>query len=92
MLLAGKKVLVTGVLTDDSIAFSVAQVAQEAGAEIVLTGVGRAMSLTQRIAKRLDPVPDVLEMDVNDDAQIAAVADGLEGRWGRLDGLLHAIG
>ena len=92
MLLDGKKVLVTGVLTDDSIAFSVAKVAQESGAEIVLTSFGRAMSLTQRIARRLDPVPDVLEMDVNDDAQIAAVAADLERRWGRLDGLLHAIG
>ncbi len=92
MLLDGKKILVTGVLTDDSIAFSVAKVAQEAGAEIVLTSFGRAMSLTQRIARRLDPVPDVLEMDVNDDAQIAAVAADLERRWGRLDGLLHAIG
>lgn len=92
MLLAGKKVLVTGVLTDDSIAYSVARVAQESGAEIVLTSFGRAMSLTQRIARRLDPVPDVLEMDVNDDTQIAAVADDLQRRWGRLDGLLHAIG
>jgi enoyl-[acyl-carrier protein] reductase I len=92
MLLAGKKVLVTGVLTDDSIAFSVAKVAQESGAEIVLTSFGRAMSLTQRIARRLDPVPDVLEMDVNETAQIAAVAADLEARWGRLDGLLHAIG
>ena len=91
MLLDGKKILVTGVLTDDSIAFSVAKVAQESGAEIVLTGVGRALSLTQRIARRLDPVPDVLEMDVNDDTQIAAVAADLEKRWGRLDGLLHAI-
>ncbi len=69
-----------------------AQVAQESGAEIVLTSFGRAMSLTSRIARRLDPVPDVLEMDVNDDAQIAAVAADLEKRWGRLDGLLHAIG
>ena len=92
MLLAGKKILVTGVLTDDSIAYAVARVAQEAGGEIVLTSFGRAMSLTQRIARRLDPVPDVLEMDVNDDAQIAAVAGDLEARWGRLDGLLHAIG
>ena len=49
------------------------------------------MSITQRVARRLDPVPDVLEMDVNDDAQIAAVAADLERRWGRLDGLLHAI-
>jgi enoyl-[acyl-carrier protein] reductase I len=92
MLLDGKKVLVTGVLTDDSIAFSVARVAQEAGAEIVLTSFGRAMSLTQRMARRLDPVPDVLELDVNQDEQIAAVAADLEQRWGRLDGLVHAIG
>ncbi|HEV7200305.1 MAG TPA: SDR family oxidoreductase, partial [Candidatus Limnocylindria bacterium] len=92
MLLEGKKVLVTGVLTDDSIAFSVAKVAQEAGAEIVLTSFGRATRLTERIARRLDPVPDVLEMDVNQDDQIAAVAADLEHRWGRLDGLLHAIG
>jgi enoyl ACP reductase len=92
MLLDGKKILVTGVLTDDSIAFAVAKVAQEAGAEIVLTSFGRAMSITQRVARRLDSVPDVLEMDVNDDAQIAAVAADLERRWGRLDGLLHAIG
>jgi enoyl-[acyl-carrier protein] reductase I len=92
MLLEGKKILVTGVLTDDSIAFSCARVSQEAGAEIVLTSFGRAMSITQRIARRLDPVPDVLEMDVNDGAQIAAVAADLEQRWGRLDGLLHAIG
>jgi enoyl-[acyl-carrier protein] reductase I len=92
MLLDGKKILVTGVLTDDSIAFSVAKVAQEAGAEIVLTSFGRAMSITQRIARRLDTTPDVLEMDVNDSAQIAAVAADLDQRWGRLDGLLHAIG
>lgn len=92
MLLEGKKVLVTGVLTDDSIAFATARVAQDAGALIVLTSFGRAMSLTSRIARRLDPVPDVLEMDVNDDAQIAAVAADLERRWGRLDGVLHAIG
>jgi len=92
MLLAGKKVLITGVLTDDSIAFASARVAQEAGAEIVLTSFGRAMSLTGRMARRLDPVPDVLEMDVNDEAHIAAVAADLEHRWGRLDGVLHAIG
>ncbi|HEY7737424.1 MAG TPA: enoyl-ACP reductase FabI [Candidatus Limnocylindria bacterium] len=92
MLLDGKKVLVTGVLTDDSIAFSVAKVAQEAGAEIVLTSFGRAMSITQRVARRLDPVPDVLELDVNQPDQIAAVAADLDRRWGRLDGLLHAIG
>ncbi len=60
MLLEGKKLLITGVLTDDSIAFAVARVAQEAGAEILLTGVGRGMSLTQRVAKRLPTTPDIL--------------------------------
>jgi len=92
MLLDGKKLLITGVLTDDSIAFSVAKVAQEAGAEILLTGVGRGLSLTQRVARRLPTTPDVLEMDVNDSAQIEAVAAEVMRRWGKLDGALHAIG
>ena len=92
MLLEGKRLLITGVLTDDSIAFAVARVAQEAGAEVLLTGVGRGMSLTQRVAKKLPTPPDVLEMDVNNAEQIEAVARDIDGRWGRLDGLVHAIG
>ena len=92
MLLEGKKLLITGVLTDDSIAFAIARVAQEAGAEVLLTGVGRGMSLTQRVAKKLPSTPDVLEMDVNDPAAIEAVAGEVMNRWGRLDGLVHAIG
>jgi enoyl ACP reductase len=92
MLLDGKKLLITGVLTDDSIAFSVAKVAQEAGAEVVLTGVGRGMSLTQRVAKRLPTTPDVLELDVNNDEHLAAVSADLTRRWGKVDGVVHAIG
>ena len=92
MLLDGKKLLITGVLTDDSIAFSVARVAQEAGAEILLTGVGRGMSLTQRVARKLPTTPDVLEMDVNNDEQIEAVRAEITSRWGKLDGAVHAIG
>ncbi|HEY7526244.1 MAG TPA: enoyl-ACP reductase FabI [Candidatus Limnocylindria bacterium] len=92
MLLDGKKLLITGILTDDSMAFAVAKVAQEAGAEVLLTSVGRAVSITQRVAKKLDPVPDVLDMDVNSDERIAAVADEVTRRWGRLDGTLHSIG
>jgi len=92
MLLDGKKLLITGVLTDDSIAFSIARVAQEAGAEVLLTGVGRGMSLTQRVAKRLPTTPDVLEMDVNNPEQIEAVSAEVMRRWGRLDGVVHAIG
>ena len=92
MLLDGKRILITGVLTDDSIAFSVARVAQEQGAEIVLTSFGRAMSLTKRVARRLAVEPDVLELDVTDPAHLDALGTELDRRWGRLDGILHAIG
>jgi enoyl ACP reductase len=91
VLLEKKRLLITGVLTPQSIAFSAAQVAQEQGAEIVLTGVGRGMGLTEKCARRLPDPPDVLEMDANDPAQIDGVRDELTGRWGSLDGLLHAI-
>src|SRR5215831_7541820 len=91
MLLEGKKLLITGVLTPQSIAFSAAKVALDEGAEIVLTNFGRTVSLTQKTAKRLPSTPDVLELDANSDEQIAAVAEELRARWGRLDGFLHAI-
>jgi enoyl-[acyl-carrier protein] reductase I len=91
MLLEGKRLLVTGVLTRESIAYSAARSLQEQGAEIVLTSFGRAMSLTERSAKRLPRPVDVLELDANDPDQIRAVADELGSRWGTLDGFLHAI-
>jgi enoyl ACP reductase len=92
MLLDGKKLLITGVLTDDSIAFAVARVAQEAGADVVLTSFGRARKLTERVARKLPSAPEVLELDVNRDEDIAAVAADLMRRWGRADGVVHAIG
>jgi enoyl ACP reductase len=91
MLLEGKKLLVTGVLTRESIAYATAQSLQEQGAEIVLTSFGRAMGLTEKSAKRLPQPVDVLEMDANVPAQIEAVATELGSRWGRVDGFLHAI-
>jgi enoyl ACP reductase len=91
VLLEGKTFLVTGVLTPQSIAFAVARAAQEEGAEIVLTGFGRGRSVTDRSARRLPRPPDVLEMDATDPEQVRAVATDLERRWGRLDGVLHAI-
>jgi meromycolic acid enoyl-[acyl-carrier-protein] reductase len=91
MLLDGRKLLVTGVLTEASIAFSIARRAQEEGAEIVLSGFGRGLRITQRVARRLPVEPDVLELDVNDPGQLEAVAGELNGRWGRLDGVVHAI-
>ena len=92
MLLDGKRLLITGVLTDDSIAFAIAKVAQEQGAEIVLTSFGRARSLTERVARKLPSTPDVLELDVNKEEDLAAISAEVMRRWGRLDGLVHAIG
>jgi enoyl-[acyl-carrier protein] reductase I len=90
-LLAGKRLLVTGVLTRGSIAFEVARQAQEDGAEIVLSGFGRGLRLTERAAKHLPDPPDVLELDVNEPEDLARVAAELGSRWGELDGVLHAI-
>src|SRR3712207_2870469 len=90
-LLEGKKVLVTGVLDRRSIAFSVARVAVEQRAEIALSSFGKAMNLTARTARRLDPEPPVLELDVNKPEDIGAVSRDLKERWGKLDGVVHAI-
>ncbi|MHB8464619.1 MAG: enoyl-ACP reductase FabI [Acidimicrobiales bacterium] len=92
MLLEGRRIVVTGVLNDDSIAFSVARLAQQHGAEVILTSFGRIMSITQRVARKLDPAPDVLELDVSAPEHHAALADALRDRWGRVDGVVHAIG
>ncbi len=92
MLLDGKKLLITGVLTDDSIAFAIARVAQEAGAEVLLTGFGRGRRLTERVARKLPTTPDVVELDVNKAEDMEAVAAEVMRRWGRLDGCMHAIG
>ncbi|MBL77410.1 MAG: enoyl-[acyl-carrier-protein] reductase FabI [Acidimicrobiaceae bacterium] len=91
-ILDGKRLLITGVLTDASLAFGVARLAQEEGAEIVLTGAGRGMRLTERTARKLPVAPEVLEFDVTSAEQAAAVRDQLGSTWGRVDGALHAIG
>jgi enoyl ACP reductase len=91
-LLAGKRIVVTGVLTDDSLGFAVADLAQREGAEVVLTGAGRGLSLTRRVARHLPSPPDVLELDVTVPGHIDVVADDLRSRWGAVDGALHAIG
>jgi meromycolic acid enoyl-[acyl-carrier-protein] reductase len=92
MLLEGKRLLVTGVLTDASIAYAIAERARAEGAELVLTSFGRARRITERTAKRLpgEP-PPVLELDVNDPAHLEALAAELDQRWGALDGIVHAI-
>jgi enoyl-[acyl-carrier protein] reductase I len=91
MLLQDKKLLVTGVLTDDSIAWHVARIAQEEGAEIVVTGFGRGLRLTERSVQRLPVECEVIELDINDPAHVASLTEDLTGRWGKIDGALHAI-
>jgi enoyl-[acyl-carrier protein] reductase I len=91
-LLDGKNIVITGVLTDASLAFAVARIAQQEGADIVLTGAGRALSLTQRTARKLDGDVAVFELDVTVPDHLVAVREALAERWGRVDGVLHSIG
>ena len=92
MLLEGKRLLITGVLTDKSIAFSVARIAAEQGATIVLTGVGRSLSLTTRIAKRLPGEPPVIPLDVTSEEDLELLPKRLREHIDGVDGVLHAIG
>src|SRR5258708_16130227 len=89
-ILAGKRILITGVIADASIAFHVARVAQQEGATVVLTGFGR-LSLVERIAKRLPSPPPVLELDVSSDEHLASLASRVSEHVDGLDGVLHAI-
>ena len=91
-ILDGKRLLITGVLTDASLAFAVARLAQDQGAEIVLTGAGRGMRLTERTARKLPREAEVREFDVTSAEQADNLREHLSSTWGRVDGALHAIG
>jgi enoyl-[acyl-carrier protein] reductase I len=91
-LLEGKTLLVTGVLTDRSIAYSVARIAAEQGAKVVLTAFGRTTNLTTRIAKRLPGEPPIVELDVTSEADLKALPERVGAHTDVLDGVLHAIG
>ena len=91
-ILDGKRLLITGVLTDASLAFAVARLAQDQGAEIVLTGAGRGMRLTERTARKLPREAEVREFDVTSAEQADNLREYLSSTWGRVDGALHAIG
>ena len=91
MNLDGKRLLITGVITKDSIAFHAAQRAQEAGATVLLSSFGRVRRMTERAAQRLPEPVDVLELDVNRPEDLVALTDELRSRWGGVDGALHAI-
>ena len=91
-LLQGKNILVTGVLTEASIAFHIAKLAQEEGATVLLTSFGRAMSITQRIANRLPTPAPVIELDVTNEEHLAALESQLRLHVDRIDGVVHSIG
>jgi meromycolic acid enoyl-[acyl-carrier-protein] reductase len=91
-ILQGKRILITGVLTDQSIAFHVARLAQEQGAFVVLTSFGRVMSLTARSAGRLPSLPPVIELDVTNDEDLAALESRVREHVDGIDGVLHSIG
>lgn len=91
-LLDGKRILVTGVLTDQSIAFHVARLAQEQGASVVLTSFGRTMGLTRRSAGRLPQEAPIVELDVTRQEDLDALADRVREHVPSLDGVLHSIG
>lgn len=92
MLLDGKRLLITGVLTEQSIAFSVARIATEQGATVVLSGFGRGLSLTRRIASRLPGSPPVIELDVTSEDDLDLLPKRLGEHLDGVDGVLHAIG
>ena len=90
-MLAGKRILITGVITRDSLAYHVAAQAQRAGAEVILTGFGRSKRMTERAAAHLPATPDVAELDANRPEDFEALAAGLHDRWDGVDGALPAI-
>jgi meromycolic acid enoyl-[acyl-carrier-protein] reductase len=91
-ILDGSRLLITGVLTDASLAYGVAERAQQEGAEVLLTGFGRGLSITQRTARKLSTPPEVIELDVSDPEHLSRLTEDLRGRWGHVDGVLHSIG
>jgi meromycolic acid enoyl-[acyl-carrier protein] reductase len=91
LILSGKRLLVTGVVDRHSIAFAIAARAQEEGAEVLLSSFGRVRRMTERAAARLPTPTDVLELDVNRDADLVSLREELVARWGGLDGAVHAI-
>jgi len=91
-MLEGKRLLLTGVLTEASLAFGVARMAQEQGAEIIITSVDKVMKHTRKAAAKLPVEPEIIEFDVADPDHVVAVRDHLAATWGRVDGALHSVG
>ena len=91
MILKDKKILITGILTDKSIAYATAQVAIENGAQVVATGFGKGLRITEMAVKRLSGDIQVYEMDIQNEDQVSNTVKSIEENFGNLDGILHAM-
>jgi meromycolic acid enoyl-[acyl-carrier-protein] reductase len=91
VILQGKRVLIAGMSDRRSIGYAIAVEAQKEGAELLLTSFGRMMSITQMTAKKLNPIPEILEMDVQKPDDIKAAFEEVSKRWDRLDGIVHSV-
>jgi meromycolic acid enoyl-[acyl-carrier-protein] reductase len=91
VILKGKKIVIAGMSDRRSIGYAIAVEAQKEGAELLLTSFGRMMTITQMTAKKLNPVPDILEMDVSKPSDISAAVEETGKRWDRVDGLVHSV-
>jgi len=91
VILKGKRILIAGMSDRRSIGYAIAVEAQRQGADLLLTSFGRMMTITQMTAKKLNPVPDILEMDVTKPADIEAAVKETSKRWDRIDGLVHSV-
>ena len=91
MILQGKRILIAGMSDRRSIGYAIAVEAQKEGAELLLTSFGRMMTITQMTAKKLNPIPDILEMDVQKPDDIKAAVEEVSKRWDRLDGIVHSV-
>ena len=91
MILEGRRILVTGVVNRHSIAFAIAAAAQREGADVLLSSFGRVRRMTERAASRLEPVPEVIELDVNDEGDLERLPERVGEHWSSVDGLVHAI-
>ena len=90
--LQGRRILVTGMLSNRSIAYGIAKACRREGAELAFTYAGEGLrDRVVDLAREFDGAERVFACDVADDAQIDAAFAGLRSRWDRLDGLVHAI-
>jgi enoyl-[acyl-carrier protein] reductase I len=90
-MLTGRRILITGVVNADSIAFATAKRVQELGADVLLTALPRDRRRCEEASRELPRMAGVLPLDATRPEDYEALADELRARWGGVDGALHAV-